>query len=181
MPDPKSGALPLGDAPSGPKIGLRPNTDNLGRADRCATGPRWIVGSGERRDSDHPLTRHPRFSGLPFGPFPVWKPKIFRGSHLQRARPLGKKPYMPGSNPELSAAASAQPQLQSTAGFGSPTGLQDINRGLSPRAYDIFGWSMRPWESALPVPRVARTDCHGRMDHPIGTDCGAMVAERLTG
>ena len=69
----------------------------------------------------------------------------------------------------------------SMAGFGSPVRSRDINRAVTSCSHDIFGWSMRSWESASPPRPLRGTDPQGRMDHPIGTDYRPMVAERLTG
>jgi hypothetical protein len=66
------------------------------------------------------------------------------------------------------------------AGFGSPVRSRDLNRALTSCGDDIFGWSMRPWESVPAVHGGGEADSHGRMDHPIGADYGSMVAERLT-
>jgi hypothetical protein len=40
---------------------------------------------------------------------------------------------------------------------------------------------MRPWESVPATGGGGEADCHGRMDHPIGSAYGGIVAEGLTG
>jgi hypothetical protein len=56
---------------------------------------------------------------------------------------------------------------------------RDVNRALSTRGHDNFGWSMRPWESGPRLAGGGEADSEGRMD-PMATDSRLPVAEGLT-
>jgi predicted small lipoprotein YifL len=69
----------------------------------------------------------------------------------------------------------------SLAGSGSSARCRDLNGALTSCGDNVSGWSMRPWESVPAIRGAEDPDRHGRMDQPVGTECGRMVAKRLTG
>jgi hypothetical protein len=111
-----------------------------------------------------------------------------------RARPravwLGPGMTSRGSTPMVPSARLPQlipqprhnrPRLHADGGVRQPGRSQDVNQTLTSCGDDIFGWSMRPWES-VPAPAAdGQADSHGRMDQPIEIGYRPMVAQRLTG
>ena len=58
-------------------------------------------------------------------------------------------------------------------------GLETLTGRLPLSTNDIFGWSVRPWES-LPANRRAAVDSQDLMDHSMRAGYGQMVEDRLT-
>ena len=91
-------------------------------------------------------------------------------SPVSRPRPSRNCSTTARSQPAIEA--SAEPQLRL-----DPAG--DANRTLTSCGHDIFGWSMRPWESVPATPRGRAADSQGRMDHPITDRLRVIGCEKV--
>jgi hypothetical protein len=126
-------------------------------------------------------------SGIRHGCLGHFRSSGYRSGHRPRSEPRGSEdhgcPAKP-RHPDRARGRPAEPGMtsrrsRSMAGFGSPARSRDVNRTLTSCHDDVFGWSMRPWDSVPATPRGRAADSQDRMDQSIGSRLRAIGCEEV--